>query len=414
MGLAEAVLTRGSPQVEERSSQVLAWGPWGESQAITSGVPVSTESALQLLTVYGCVTLISDTIATLPRDVFRTRGNGTNEEVNKPRWLEQPNPRTDIIEFLTQTLSSLLLDGNAYWAYATDLNLTPTEIHVLDPTDVQVKVEKQRDLNSGAMVDNLVYYIRGAPFRGRLIHLKGIVRPGQLKGMSPIESARQSIGLGLAAQQFAGTFYANGVTMSGFISTPGDMTVDQARDLKQNISRDHGGLHNAHLPGVLTNGATWTSSSVTPEQAQFLETRQFQAAEIAAQMFLLDPSLLGIASAGTRGQNLTYANLEQRGIHLVQFTLLRWIIRLERAFSFLLPNPQYMKFNVAALERADLMTRYQAYRIANPTAAWLTDDEIRDFEDLGPMPASAIPDVQPVPTDTQPASNGHKPVGAIQ
>jgi HK97 family phage portal protein len=407
------LLRRGPEQAEKRASQVLAWGPWGESLGASTGVQVSTESALQLLTVYGCVTLISDTIATLPRDVFRTNSSGVNEEVNKPKWLEQPNPRTDIIEFLTQTLSSLLLDGNAYWAYATDLNLSPTEIHVLDPADVVVKVEKQRDLNSGALANAVVYYVKGQRFRGKLLHIKGIVRPGQLKGLSPIEAARQSIGLGLAAQQFAGTFYANGVTMSGYVTTPGELTKDQARDLRDNISRDHGGLHNAHLPGVLTNGATWTSSSVTPEQAQFLETRQFQAAEIAAQMFLLDPSMLGIASAGTRGQNLTYANLEQRGIHLVQFTLLRWIIRLERAFDFLLPNPQYMKFNVSALERADLMTRYQAYRIANPTAAWLTDDEIRDFEDLGPMPASAIPPVQPVTVPlVAPAPNGKKPVGA--
>jgi len=396
MGLAETLLALGQTSgLEQRAMQVLPWGDWGTSGTTTaSGVSVSQDNALQLLTVYGCVSLISDTIATLPRDVYRTVGKENQEVPVRPRWLEQPNARTDIIEFLTQSLSSLLLDGNAYWVYRVDLNFQPTELTVLDPTKVQIK----------ANGDILEYWVDGQRFTGRLLHIKGLTRPGCIKGLSPIESARQSIGLGLGAQEFAGSFYRNGTTLSGVITVPGDLTQDQAKQLKEGWARDNGGLSKAHMPGVITNGATWTQIAVTPEQAQFLETREYQAAEIAAQLFLLDPSMLGIAI--NRGQNLTYANLEQRGIHLVQFTLMRWIIRLERAFSFLLPKPQFFKFNVDALQRADMKTRYESYRIGlGPTQPFLVVNEPRSLEDLPPMSGFdkfPEPVAPPVPPADQP------------
>lgn len=412
MGLAEAVLTRGNSQpLEERALQVTPWGPWGYSSAASSGVNVTTDSSLQLLTVYGCVSLIADTIATLPRDVFRNRADGSTEQVtNTPTWFDQPSATVDMVEFITQTLLSLLLDGNAYWVYGIDGNFAPTTIRVLDPARVEV-----RDDGHG----NPIYAVNGETYRGKLFHIKGITRPGALKGMSPVEAARQSIGLGLGAQEFAGRFYSNGTTMSGVIETPGDLTADQAKIMASGFSRDHGGLSKSHLPGVLTNGATWTQISITPEQAQFLQAREYQAAEIAAQLFLVDPSMLGIAI--NRGQNLTYANLEQRGVHLVQFTLMRWIIRLEHAFTFLLPKPQYQKFNVNALMRADLASRMAAHRVAlGPNQPFETVDEVRGLEELPPVPGgNKIEIVSPAPAPTfnplaAAAPNGKTPVGATK
>jgi HK97 family phage portal protein len=291
--------------------QVLPWGPWHGTNASAAGVNVSSESAFQLLTVYGCVSLIADTIAALPRDVYR-KTNDVPVEVPAPKWLEQPNDRSDFAEFLTQVLVSLLLDGNAYVVWGYDRSFVTNMVDVLDPCNVDVRVDDGQ----------VVYYVNGVPFAGKLKHVKAIIQPGALKGLSPLEAARQSIGLGLAAQEFGGRFYSNGAQMSGVIKTPGEVNATQAREIGEAFARDHAGLANAWKPGVLFGGADWQQISVTPEQAQFLEQRKYQAAEIAAQMFLVDPSLLGIPVAGT---SLTYSNLEQRGIHLVQFTLLRWI-----------------------------------------------------------------------------------------
>ncbi len=398
---------RGRPEPEERALQVTPWGQWRDSMPTAAGMTVDSDHALKLLTVYGCVTLIADTIATLPRDVFRDNPNGMHEEVKvKPKWFDQPNPTTDMIEFITQSLTSLLLDGNAYWAYGLDGNMGPANLRVLDPLKVALTPE--------STVNNLTYVVEGAPYRGNLLHIKGLTRPGMLKGLSPVESARQALGIGLAASEFAGNFYRNGTTLSGVISVPGNLTMDQAKKLKEGWSRGHGGVGNAHLPGVIDNGATWQNLGVTPEQGQFLATREFSSAEIASQMFLLDPSMLGL-SVG-HGQNLTYANLEQRGVHLVQFTLLRWIIRLERAFSQLLPSPHYMKFNVAGLERADLAGRMQAHRIAlGPNQPFETINEVRALEDLPPVPdGDTLTDPTPPPAPpTQPQDmppmNGQQP-----
>jgi HK97 family phage portal protein len=114
---------------------------------------------------------------------------------------------------------------------------------------------------------------------------------------------------------------------------------------------------------------------------QFLQTRQYTAAEIAGQMFLVDPSDLGI---GVAGSSLTYANLADRNTRRVQVTLLPWITRIEHAVSSLMLRPRYMKFNVNALLRADLAARYSSYA-TGIGAGFLLPDEARELEDLPPL-----------------------------
>ena len=220
MGWLRDLFLPWHPEPEERALQVTPWGDWGTQVSSYAGMNVSADNADQLLVVYGCVQLISDTIATLPRDIYRNRADDVTEQVtNVPPWFEQPNPNTDIIEFLTQSLWSLLLEGNCYWAYGVDRSFVTNDIRVLDPTKVTIT-----DNGSGPR-----YSVGGKPFNGRLLHIKGLTRPGKLKGLSPIESARQSIGIGLAVQEFAGNFYKNGTTVSGVIQTPGPLTKDGAK-----------------------------------------------------------------------------------------------------------------------------------------------------------------------------------------
>lgn len=373
--------------VEERSalSDPSWWaGTWPNAAATTwSGQSVTRGSALQLLTVYGCVRLICDQISTLPVDVFRKRPDGSREEITAPAWLRQPTVDLDFTAWCTQVLSSLLLDGNAY--VAVMLSAETGRIVSLIPID-PATVTVYRDGRQQRVV-----LISGVAPTFPVLHIKGAMLPGSETGMSPVEYARQTIGLGLATLESGGRFFGQGQQMSGVIESSQTLAPAYKRDLAEQWQRKHSGGENAWLPGVLDGGATWKPTAVTNEQAQFLETRGFTAAEIAGQMFLVDPSELGIPVSGT---SLTYANLLERSTRRVQVTLLPWIIRLEQALSSLLARPQYVKLNVDGILRGSSTQRWANHEAAeriNASAVARGDKpvmvtaEMREYEDMGPV-----------------------------
>lgn len=354
--------------------------PWGSDGVSSPGLPrVTQTTAMQLLAVYGSVRLISDSISTLPVDVFRHDAAGLAIEQSAPAWLDDPTPDLTREAWLGQVLSSALLHGNAYVQVlrsgARIVALVP-----LDPASVTVRRERGRK----------VFAINGREASSlEVLHIPALMLPGADVGLSPIEYARQSVGLGLAAQNYGAEFFAGEGNMPGVIQVPGDLQPGTEDDIAKQWrrKRTRGGRG---LPGVLKNGAEWKPTGVTNEQAQFLATRQYTAAEIAGQMFLVDPSDLGIPVQGT---SLTYSNLEQRNARRVQVTLLPWIVRLERALSSLLPAPRYVKFNVSGLLRGDQKTRYESYQIGI-NSGFLVPEEPRGWEDLGPMPRVVDPPEQ--------------------
>ena len=374
---------------KEDRSQSTTWGSWtGETTEAWSGQTVTATSSLQLPTVYGCVRLITDSISTLPVDTFRKTADG-KEPVQAPAWLKQPTATLDFTAWCTQMLSSLLLQGNAYCAVLRSAQGAIVALEPIDPSAVSIR----------RVAGRKTYMVAGRPFEGEMMHIPGMMLAGSDVGMSPIEYARQSIGLGLAATKFGSEFFEGEGNMPGVIEMPGTAQAATLAEIAKTwrLKRRKGGRG---LPGVLQQGATWKPTGVTNEQAQFLATRQFTAAEISGQMFLVDPTELGI---GVQGQSLTYANQEQRNTRFVRVSLLPWIVRLEAALSALLAQPRYVKFNVNGLLRGDLKTRYESYQIGlNPQAPFLDVSEVRDWEELGVMPdppAAPTPDTPPAPTE---------------
>ena len=352
--------------------QVTPWGDWGPSGKTWAGSDVTELSATQLLTVYGCVRFICDGISTLPVDLLRKLPESGSVEVDKPALLVEPAPGLTMIEWITQFLASLLLAGNFY-GYLAYRNGRVDQVIPIDPMRVQVRRERGRR----------VYWVDGERFSELEIgHVRGVMWPGSDVGLSPVEAARQSIGQGMSAQEYGARFFADGATMSGVIEVPGELAPDKAREMARAWSKRHGGKDKAHLPGVLQGGASWKQTGVTNDQAQFLETRRFTAAEIAASMFLIDPPEMGI---GVEGQSLTYSNLEQRNIRKVQVTFLPWIVRLEQFLSSLMPGKQYVHLNVDGLLRGDQKTRMSSYAIGIQNQ-FMTPNEARAFEDWSPLP----------------------------
>jgi len=373
------------PQPIEERGQATTWGTWpGEP------VTVNQTNALKLLAVTGSVQLLTESIATLPVDVFRRTSTGRSE-VTPPMWLREPVVGLTFIDWCTQVLTSLLLHGNAYLVVTRAENASIREIIPVDPESVTVE-------RNGTMGGRKRYIVNGSPFTGEMLHIKGMMLPGSDVGLSPLEFARQSIELGLTAQQYGIDNFDAGLNMPGVIEYPGAVdpkNMAETARLWQRMRRKGG----RGLPGVLEGGGTFKATGVTNEAAQFLETRQWTAAEICAQVYLVDPRELGIPLTGS---TLEYVNSESRLANLVRKGMLRWITRVEEAITALLPNPQYMKFNTNAFQRADSGERWDTYLKAsqiNATAMAagmppvLLTDEMRAWEELDPLPAVEPPDV---------------------
>ena len=334
---------------------------------------MSPRTAMGLLSVYGCVQLISDSISTLPIDVL----DGANP-VELPVWLSD-EAEMDRVDLFTAALTSLLLEGNAFIVPTRDTRGRVVSVDPLSPGRVDVEADRSGGTPS--------FRVNGELFPGEMLMIRGLMLPGHLRGVSPVEFARQSIQMGLGAQEQAQRFYSQGAVTPGVIHSKSEMTVEQLREIRDQWLASHAGSARSHLPIIISGDTSFTPTFMSPEQAQFLESRQFSDAQIAGQLFLVDPSMLGISSGGT---TLTYQNLEQRGHHLVRHTLLRWIVRLERGMSRLLPEGQMLKFNVNGLMRGDLTSRYNSYKTAAEInsllgAPLLSVQEMREFEDLGPM-----------------------------
>lgn len=373
-----------------RDPSLTAWGRGDDMVAApsTGGQRVTRETALSLLVVMGCQSLISDSIATMPVDVLAPGGDGRMAPAAYvPSWVEQPNPEMDRVDFVSAVLMSLLGDGNAFLAPVRDQRGTVAEVYVLDPSRITVQ----------RVAGRVVFSLDGQPLRDEIVMVRGTLLPGALRGVSPIEAARQVIGLGMGAQETAARFYAQGAVVPGVIQTSGNLTIEQLREIRDQWVASHGGSSRSHLPVVLTGDAKWQGISMTQEQAQFLESRRYTDAQIAGQLYRIDPTMLGIPVDGT---SLTYSNLEQRGTHLVRHTLLPWMVRCERAFSRLVPAKNVWKFNADGLLRAELATRYASYEAAARIEAatgrtFLTTDEMRAWENLAPLD-------QPAPAQEQP------------
>lgn len=353
--------------------QATPWGDWGDDggSSTYAGANVRVDNATQLLTVYGCTRFIAHGIATIPLDVF-TQSGDRPVEVPTPQWLVKPTPELDFVAWCGQVLTSLLLAGNAYCLYGyTDARLS--SLTPIDPTKVTVRRERNRK----------TFSIEGKSYSTfDILHIPGLMWPGDDVGMSPVAMAKQMIGLGMALEEFGGRFLDQGATLSGVIEVPGDLNPQETRDMARAWAKKHSGSKKSHLPGVLKGGAQWKPMGVTNEQAQFLETKKYTASQIASQMFMIDPPEMGLPVEGT---SLTYSNQEQRDIRTLKRTYLPWIIAIENALNALLPRPRYVKFNVNAFLRGDTKARFDAYSVGI-RSQFLTPNEARDFEDWEPLP----------------------------
>jgi len=333
-----------------------------------AAVPVNPSTAMQHSAVWACVNLIAGSISTLPLAAYR-RGD-RDPLPDLPPILRAPAAGWSLPDFLYAALQRLLR-GNTYGLIVdrAGAGLLPAQVELLAPERVGVTVP------NGAVV----WRVDGQEVDPASIwHVRGFAAPGQIVGLSPIQHARQAIGLGLGAEKYAARFFGDSAIPSGVISTDQRISAEDANIIKERWEVVHGG--GRRDIAVFGNAAKFQPITIPPEEAQFLETTRANVATIA-RYFGVQPELIG----GESGGSLTYANVEQRALDFLTFGLRPWLVRLEVALSALLASKTDVKFNAAALVRTDLLTRYQAHESAI-RAGWKLRSEVRDLEDLPPIP----------------------------
>ena len=355
-------------------------GMFRESSGATadSGIAVSHESAMTFSAVYACVSLISDSIASLPADVYARYPNNTRYVKPKPSWLVKPNPEMTWGDLVQQAVTSLLLGGNSYNACIYDRAGVLGELWPLDPRIVF----PQRN----AATRELEYAVGGSVLNARdVLHIRGITLPGYLYGLSPVEMARQTIGLGLGAEKHGSKQMANAATPSVVVSVDGKVDDDAAERFSTRFAKRFAGIDNAGKPITIGGGAKITQLTMTNDQMQFLETRKFQVSDVA-RWFRTPPHMIGDIQNSTSWGT----GIEQQNIMFVQHTLTPWIVRIEKALSPYVPPTDrgvetYLKMNTNALMRGDMAARaeYMSRKIEHAAAR---PQDWNALDDENPLP----------------------------
>lgn len=336
---------------------------------IYAGVQVDDMRAMQLAAVWGCIDLIASIVSTLPIEEYRRVG-GVRIEQSPPLLLVDPaGDGTGVEMWIRQLITSCLLRGNGYGLIlAVGADGWPSQIESLHPD----RVTWRRRLNFGPVESLLDNKLVDRWPAGPLWHLPVYVLPGSPVGMSPIQFAAQTIGLGLAAQKYGAEWFGQGKIPPATLETEQPVDGTQAAALKErvNAALADGG------PLVLGAGLKFNPISVAPNEAQFLETMEYNSDDIARFFFRRPPG---------EGGNVTYANVEARSLDLLTYTLSEWLVLIEKALTRLRPRPRYVKFNADAFLRVDAMTRAKVLDI-QVRGGVRNRDEARAYDDMKPIP----------------------------
>ena len=364
---------------EERAISFQSLFALGDGFTFTtnSGTYVTQEDSLKIGSVYACVRLIADTIASLPIDSF-IRADGVRLQFRpRPVWLDSPDIGVTKDDHFQQVLVSLLLNGNSFTRIIRDDEGEVLALSVLNPQFTEVR----RD-SSGRLF--YVYETRDRIEDVDMIHIKDLCLPGELRGKSRIDLVKENLGLSRALEEFAARFFGQGSQTSGIIQFPGNLSREQAKNLVDSFEDGHKGLRRSHRPGILFGGATFEKTGVNPNESQFIESRQFAVEEIA-RVFRVPPSMIGVTTPGAQ----SYASVEANQLHFLQHTLTPYLSKVEAEYSVLLAGRAFIRFTTAGLLRGDIAARNASYQ-QGLLNGYLSVNDVRRLEDQSPIQGGDI------------------------
>lgn len=345
-----------------------------------AGPAVTEETALTFSAVYACVRIISESVAMLPLLTYRRLANGGKEKATDvPLYnllRRKPNPEMTSFEFRETLIAHVATWGNGYAEIEWSNSGQPLALWPLNPAKMQVS------RRNGQLV--YLYRLPNGEERPlpswRVHHVRGLSSNG-IVGYSPIRLAMQSIGVGLALEEYGARFFGNGARPGGVLKHPGVLSDGAYKRLKESWLAENEGLSNAHRLKILEEGLDYEAIGIPPEEAQFLESKKFQVNEIA-RWFRIPPHMLADL------ERATFSNIEEQGLEFVIYTLGPWLTRHEQAIERdLLTEAEqqtlFVEYLVNGLLRGNITSRFQAYQLALQ-GGWMNPNEVRTLENMNP------------------------------
>ena len=343
---------------------------------------------MQMTAVYSCVRILAEAVAGLPLHMYKYKDSGGKEKaLDHPLYFllhDEPNPEMTSFVFRETLMTHLLLWGNAYAQIIRNGNGKVVALYPLMPNRMSVDRDSQgrlyyqyyRGLDEAKInKDNIVVL---SP--QDVLHIPGLGFDGII-GYSPIAMAKNAVGMAIACEEYGAKFFANGAAPGGVLEHPG--IVKDPERVRESWNSVYQGSSNSHKIAVLEEGMKYTPIGISPEQAQFLETRKFQINEIA-RIFRVPPHMVGDL------EKSSFSNIEQQSLEFVKYTLEPWLVRWEQSMvrSLLTTEAKkdyFIKFNVDGLLRGDYQSRMSGYAVARQNG-WMSANDIRELENLDQIP----------------------------
>ena len=372
---------RDKPQDSVSAAPVFYFGTSG------SGKSVTVQSAIQLSTVYACVRVISETIASLPLGIYETVNDGNEKATDHPLYRllhDEPNSEMTSFVFREVMLAHLLLYGNSYSQIIRSGKNQVIGLYPLLPDHMDVDRDSKGNLTyTYTTSDGKTVLIKPRD----VLHIPGLGFDGVM-GYSPIALEKNAIGLGIASEEYGSKFFSNGARPSGILTHPN--TVKNPKALRESWNSAYGGSSNSNRVAILEEGMKFEPIAIPNNEAQFLETRKFQVDEIC-RIFRVPPHLVGNL------EHATFSNIEHQSIDFAVHTIRPWLVRIEQAMNRALLSDQekgrfFVQFNIDGLMRGDYKSRMEGYAIGRQNG-WLSANDIRALENQNPIPADQGGDV---------------------
>jgi HK97 family phage portal protein len=373
MGIVDRILGR---------SEQRAQGGWyslgvNSNGGSAAGVNINQDTATSIAALYSCVTLYANTVASMSWGAYIKDG-GVRRPVARPRWMDKPVPSNrnySGFEFKHRITTSLMLDGNVFILVLRS-GIDVVETRVIDPRKVQILMA-----DDGSPLYKITSTEGSVTVTDEeMIHIPLFAYGENLRGLSPVEHHRVTLGLASATQLYAAKFYEQGAAPSAIIRTPGELTEQQATSLRESFGRRHEGIERMHKIAVLSGGASYDPISAKISDMQMVETMRW-GVESIGQIYAVPLFLLNYP-----GANGSYNSLEMAMLAWLQTGLNPVLRRIEDGLARLIPgDTTFISFNAGSLLKSTQKETYETLAIALNNGL-INLDEARAIIDKAPLP----------------------------